>query len=115
MTPLASFPPTEQGVTDQLRANSVTRPSAIGVRLPGALRDFCQSDTTAHCNGALWGVPDGQRARNSQDLGRRSAPCMMDAKPLFSLLFLPCIARPLMVSPKARQPLQHPQNAEPEE
>ncbi|MEP1535650.1 MAG: DUF2478 domain-containing protein [Paracoccaceae bacterium] len=79
MMPLASITPTKRGAADQLLTHAVNQLSNDGVRVLGALHDFGQSDASEQCDSALRLLPDGPVVRITQDLGKGSTACKMDA------------------------------------
>ncbi len=79
MLALARVTTTQRGATDRLLSDVVSWLKSDGVRIVGALRDLDQSDASAQCDSALRLLPDGPVVRISQDLGKGSAACKMDA------------------------------------
>ncbi|KQI73693.1 hypothetical protein AN191_02135 [Loktanella sp. 5RATIMAR09] len=79
MTLLASITPTARGAADQLLTYAVKRLGNDGVKVLGALRDFGQSNASEQCDSALRLLPDGPVVRITQDLGKGSTACKMDA------------------------------------
>lgn len=68
-----------RGATDHLLANVAARLMQDGVRIVGALRATEPKDSSGGCDCDLWLLPDGPRARITQDLGAGSTACRMDA------------------------------------
>ena len=79
MTLLASITPTARGAADQMLTYAVNRLGNDGVMVLGALRDFGQSDASEQCDSALRLLPDGPVVRITQELGKGSTACKMDA------------------------------------
>lgn len=79
MTGLASVSAPGRGATDRLLASVVTRLQADGLRIVGALKSPPAAGNGTHCDSDLWLLPDGPEVSITQNLGRGSAACRMDA------------------------------------
>lgn len=76
---IASIPPCARGVTDRLLADVTQRLTAEGFNLVGALRAEIPADRAGYCDSALRLLPDGPVIDITQDLGKESSACRMDA------------------------------------
>ncbi|WP_099827500.1 DUF2478 domain-containing protein [Oceaniglobus indicus] len=76
---IATVTSAERGATDRLFDAIVTRLSAEGVRIAGAVRPVIPDVAPGHCESDLLLLPDGPIVRITQDLGPGSTACRMDA------------------------------------
>lgn len=76
---LASITGTARGATDRLLSGVVARLIDDGVRVTGALRPIGPAGANGPCDSDLRLLPDGPVVRITQDLGRGSDACRLDA------------------------------------
>ncbi|MBT6546372.1 MAG: DUF2478 domain-containing protein [Rhodobacteraceae bacterium] len=69
----------DRGATDRLLTSVTNRLICNKIRILGALSPFQQSDTLGHCESVLQLLPNGPVIPITQNLGKGSAACKMDA------------------------------------